>query len=425
MSGAKILIIDGNEKVRWLLEGHLKGRGYEVVGVENGLEAARNMREGLPNLLLIDQDIPMGGIKTARLLRLHATYQQIPILLTVNKQKVGDELIEQGKKLNLDSFVVKPCTGKLLDQKVEENLGRNLEKISVVDMRAEIADLAGLPVLLSSHRKMLQLLSKEDAQVEIPELIRTIQMDQGLTTEILRVCHSAYYGFRGNSIEGATTFLGIGKIRKIVQAAVILDIFKTEKEKTDDDGFSMLELWKHSVGCGLIMEEGGRRGKGRGHFIGGMRHDVGKVILQSRFPEHFAEVRRIVRSEGKSMYQAERELIGVSHTDIGHELAKKWNLPPTIATSIAFHHRPGDTLQHKRLASLVHLSDILARTLEIGHGGDRKKIGINPIAEPLAKYVFAVSKEKEKLLAEVESVVCEGREQSDQESAPKPAAVAE
>jgi uncharacterized protein len=59
MSGAKILIIDGNEKVRWLLEDHLKGRGYEVVGVENGLEAARNMREGLPNLLLDEEPQPV------------------------------------------------------------------------------------------------------------------------------------------------------------------------------------------------------------------------------------------------------------------------------------------------------------------------------------------------------------------------------
>jgi len=125
------------------------------------------------------------------------------------------------------------------------------------------------------------------------------------------------------------------------------------------------------------------------------------------------------------MYQAERELIGVTHTDIGHELAERWNLPPTITTSIAFHHHPGDTLQHKRLASLVHLSDILVRTLEIGHGGDRQKIGISPTAEPLAKYVFAVSKERDRLFAEVESVVYEGREHSDQEPAREPATVAE
>ena len=43
----------------------------------------------------------------------------------------------------------------------------------------------------------------------------------------------------------------------------------------------------------------------------------------------------------------------------------------------------------------------------------RVKVGMSPVAEPLAKYVFAVSKEKERLFAEVESVVYEGREHSD------------
>ena len=113
------------------------------------------------------------------------------------------------------------------------------------------------------------------------------------------------------------------------------------------------------------------------------------------------------------MHQAERELIGITHADIGHELTKKWELPSTIAISIAFHHRPSAALQHKRLTSLVHLSDILARTLEIGHGGDRQKIGMDPVAQPLAKYVFAASREKEKLFAEVESLVSEGRGHSD------------
>ena len=413
MSAAKILIVEKNEKVRSLLSGHLAERGYGTWGVANGLEATKRMREERPDLLLIDQEVPMGGIKTARLLRLHPEYQQIPILLMVEQQKAGLELVEQGKRLNLDAFIVKPFAGKGLEKKIEEGLRTRLERISTADMRQEIAALSELPVLLSNHRKMLNLLSREDDQVEIPELVRTIEMDQGLTTEILRVCHSAYYGFRGNSIESATTFLGIDKIRKIVQSAIIFDVFEAEQEGADEDGFSMLELWKHSVGCGLIMEEGGHRVKGRDHFIAGMLHDVGKVILHMRFPEYFAEARRMVQKEGKSIYRAEQELIGVTHTDIGHELAKKWELPTTIATAIAFHHRPSETLQHKRLASLVHLSDILTRTLGIGHGGDRVKVGMSPVAEPLAKYVFAASKEKERLLAEVESVVSQGRENSD------------
>ena len=101
--------------------------------------------------------------------------------------------------------------------------------------------------------------------------------------------------------------------------------------------FTILELWKHSVACGVIMEQGGRQVKGRDHFIAGMLHDIGKLIIRLRFPDHFDEILRLVEEENKTMYAAEQEIFGISHTDVGYELARKWDLPPTIGTSIAFH----------------------------------------------------------------------------------------
>ena len=404
---ARILIIDGNEKVRGLLAQYLGTRSHEVAGVENGLAAARQLREQPADLLLIDQDVPMGGFKTARILRLHPAHQQIPVVLTVHRRETIPELAAQGKRLNLNTFLAKPCTGKTLEAKIEESLRQRLGKISVADMRQELAQLSELPVLPASHRKMLNLLAREDAEVDIPELTRTIETDQGLTTEILRVCNSAYYGFRGNTITSATTFLGIDKIRKIVQASILFDLFQDGSDQ-EEDGFSIMALWKHSVACGLIMEEGGHRVKGRDHFIAGMLHDVGKVILYLRFREHFEEIRRMAHQEEMPMLQAEQTLMGITHADIGHELARKWDLPSTIAAAIAFHHRPSAALQHRRLAALVHLSDVLARKLEIGHGGDVRQIHIDPMAHPLAKYVFAAAKNKEAIVAEVESVVNAG-----------------
>ena len=407
---SRILIIEKSEKIRGLIDGHLSSRGYEVVGVEHGLEGAKKMREAQPDLIMIDQDVPMGGIKTARLLRLHPAYQQIPIILTVDQQRDVESLIADGQKINLNAFVAKPFSSATLEEKIAENLREKLGKISVKDIREEIVKLTNLPVLQPAHRKMLSLLSQEDNQVDVPELIRTIQTDQGLTTEILRICHSAYYGFKGNSIEGATTFLGIDKIRKIVQASIIFNVFEMERDAAKQDGFSILELWKHCVACGLIMEEGGHRVKGRDHFIAGMLHDIGKIVLYLRFRDYFEEILRIVREEKKSMYQAERELIGIAHTDIGYELARKWELPSTIASSIAFHHNLSMALQHRRLTMLVHLSDILTRRLEIGHAGDRQNIIMDPEAQSLAKYVFAVAQKKEEIFSEAESVVYESSE---------------
>ena len=305
----------------------------------------------------------------------------------------------------MNSYLSKPFSSADLEEKIAENLRTPLGEISIKDMRQELVKLTDVPVLQPAYRKMLSLLSREDNEVDLPELIRTIEMDQGLTTSILRICHSAYYGFRGNSIEGATTFLGIEKIRKIVQASIIFNVFDVGEDKAGTDGFSLLELWKHCIACGIIMEEGGQRVKGRDHFIAGMLHDIGKVVLYRRFRDHFEEILRIVEREQKSMYSVERELIGIAHTDIGYELARKWELPSTIATSIAFHHDIPMALQHRRLTMLVHLSDLLARKMEIGHAGDHQSVSMDPEAQSLSKYVLAVATKREEIQAEVDSVI--------------------
>ena len=99
-------------------------------------------------------------------------------------------------------------------------------------------------------------------------------------------------------------------------------------------------------------------------------------------------------------------------THIGHELAHKWNLPPTIATAIAYHHRPSEALQHRRLSSLVHAGDLLARTLKIGCGGDRQPVKMDEAARPIVRHVSEVADRKDELVRQVESIVGEHSEET-------------
>jgi putative nucleotidyltransferase with HDIG domain len=405
-----ILIIDGNEKMRQLLAANLGGAGYGSLGVANGLDAAMSMRVQRPDLVLIDQGVDMGGVRTARLLRLHRDYQRIPIVLMFERDDATDELIKEGCKINLHRFLKKPFGADILRQTVKDAMVEDLPELNVDIVREHLGDMSNLPVLRPNQRRLLSLLGSEDASVDLPEVVRCVETDQGLTTTVMRICHSAYYGFRGNSIEGAVTFLGIDRMRRIVQAVIVFDAFASERDRDREEefGFSIDRLWKHSLACGVVMEESGRMVRGRDHFIAGLLHDIGKVVLYLRFPEHFSAILRLVRDEGKSMYQAERALLGICHTDIGYELARRWDLPPTIAACLAHHHNPQAALQHKRLVCLVHLSDLLVRVLGIGNGGDDKKPTMSPAAQSLAKYVLALAERKEDIEKQVESMMGDG-----------------
>ena len=408
MAEAKgILLIDAQLRRRKVLLQHLGQAGFETAEAADGLEAVRAMREELPSIVLIDQDVPMGGVKTARLLRLHPRHQGLPFLI-LHTGKTPEEAADAPGLL----FLRRPCSGSDLNNAIETSLREPPGKLTLDEVRQEVADLAHLPVLSAAHRKILGLLGQAEDQIDIPEVVRTIESDQGLTTAVLRVCNSAYYGFRGNSINLAITFLGADKVRAIVQAAIVFDVFRNEGEEPPDDGeegddFSLLALWKHAVACGVVMEEGGHRVKGRDHFIAGMLHDVGKVVFALRFPEHFKEMRRLVLRRGYSMVDAEREILGITHADIGYELARKWALPPTIATCIAFHHQPGEALQHRRLSALVHIADLVVRMMDIGHGGDKLIPTLDESARPIARQVMTVLDRKQEVLDQVETMVGE------------------
>lgn len=141
MSKGKILVIDGNDKIRSLIGLHLSPH-YEVKGVRHGVEAAMLMRRYIPTLILIDQDVVLGGIRTARILRLHPDYQQIPILIALVPEK--DNIVRQmkeGKKANLEGYIAKPYPLSTLEKKIEENSALKLAPLSLADIREELKDL--------------------------------------------------------------------------------------------------------------------------------------------------------------------------------------------------------------------------------------------------------------------------------------------
>lgn len=81
-------------------------------------------------------------------------------------------------------------------------------------------------------------------------------------------------------------------------------------------------------------------------------------------------------------------------------------MPPTIATSIAYHHLPGAALVHRRLSALVHAGDVMARALGIGHGGDTHPVKLDPAARSLAKHVTAAAADKrDTIVAQVDSII--------------------
>jgi|GEM_PF-6947944 putative nucleotidyltransferase with HDIG domain len=101
-------------------------------------------------------------------------------------------------------------------------------------------------------------------------------------------------------------------------------------------------------------------------FVGGLLHDIGKLILASFFADDYQIVLQLV-VEGKDFATAEREIIGADHCEIGQEIAKRWNLPASIIEVIGDHE--SDTPSALHTTNVVKLGNMMANRV---FGGDRR-----------------------------------------------------
>jgi putative nucleotidyltransferase with HDIG domain len=420
---AKVLMIHGDSGG---LDGALRDNGHEVSTVTDGVAAVHAMTRELPDVVLIDQDVPMGGLRTAGILHLHPLYGSIPVLLGVTADSRAQARSTAVKARRAGIFGVLPRPYRpahVLEQiasvpsrPADEPAPTTITKTTVsaeapssrtatnpaVRVRLEIRELIDLPTLAPAQQRLITIMSCDDDDVDMDALVGAIQADQGLTMRTMRVARSAYYGFTGDFIRSAITYLGVGKIRQIVQTATVLDVFKGQ---VTSGALDPNACWEHSVATGLVMQRIARDNKHARHFTAGLLHDVGKLVLAYRFGEYSRAIRQVTRDRGCDMRVAEMELIGLSHTEIGYELCRHWQLPHEIAESVAYHHAPSTAPRHKYLSALVYLADLAARRMHLGDSGNDHDAGVDdPFADKLHIDVDAVIAQKEEIQAEVEAM---------------------
>jgi HD-like signal output (HDOD) protein len=374
--------------------------------VRHGAEAALELRRESCDLILLDNQVPMGGVKTARILRLHPKFNTIPIILGLPANKdEARKVIAESNEIGVSNFLLKPFTMAALKKKMDDVLGDEtpVEKPTFMEIRDELRNLSNLPAMPEAHSKLLTLLSKSDGEVDMNAVAKTLEMDAAMSAKVMRTCRSAFFGFQGSMMKQAVAFLGVAVIRQIVQSAVVVNMFEDEKE--GESKLSMQDLWRHSMATGLAMEVIGKADKKKTHFLLGVLHDVGKAVFKFRFPEHFASVMDLVEKEGVSMYTAEQELLGITHAECGGELAVHWDLPGEVRTAIAAHHTPAETTQHKRLAAMVHIADIAVRTMKIGYGGDELIPAMDPYAARLQKSVEEITAQRDEITGQIDAMI--------------------
>ncbi|BDI30315.1 HD family phosphohydrolase [Capsulimonas corticalis] len=234
----------------------------------------------------------------------------------------------------------------------------------------ELQDLPPLPAVIV---RVMQTIN--DPRTSAQDLNRLISADQAITSKILRLVNSSYYGFprKVSTVTDAVVILGFNTVRDLTTSIGAFNAFRARRGSTALDREM---FWAHSIAVGVAAGVIGRQKKLSSKaqeelFVGGLMHDIGKLFLDQFFPDQYAIVLKLALAANISIWESEKKALGVGHALVSKRIAEKWNLPPTLTAMIALHHQPTSAGEHVQIAAVIHAADIVARRLALGNGGDR------------------------------------------------------
>jgi putative nucleotidyltransferase with HDIG domain len=225
-----------------------------------------------------------------------------------------------------------------------------------------------------------------DPRSSFADIAEVISSDVALSARIMRIVNSSFYQFPSqiDSITHAVSIIGTWQLRDLALSTTVLSTFKGVSEKH----INMKSFWKHSITCGITARQIGIQNSepnAERLFLAGLLHDIGRLVLLENLPEEADEIMSRFANENKLLSHIEREVLGFDHTDVGAALMEHWNLPESLTEVIAYHHKPLEAPNHGYEASIVHLADIFAKTMEYGSSGDVYVPPLEPEAWTKAK----------------------------------------
>lgn len=251
--------------------------------------------------------------------------------------------------------------------------GTCIQDLSAAPIRSEIittlksskTQLPELPTLVSELNEIVN-----DPHASVEAIAQVVNKSPSLAALLLKIVNSAFYGFstKIDSISRAVTLIGVKEITTLAIGVSALRLFKDIPRDLVD----VASFFKHSFACGLIARMLAAHKNIQPPeqlFVAGLLHDIGRLILLKHFSDRYSELLHVAATSASSLYTLEKAQLGCRHTDVAKYLIETWKLPPSLADTIYYHHRPSSARAVKR-AAVVHLADMIAHGLGLGNSGE-------------------------------------------------------
>jgi len=218
-----------------------------------------------------------------------------------------------------------------------------------------------MPAFPASVQKVITLTSDLDSSPK--DLVKVIDHDPVLTMKILKVANSAYFGLsrRIVSINHAVVYLGLNTVKHVALAIAAIGALP----RTNDANFDMDDFLLHSLTTAVLTRSLAREMQiaevaAANFFVAGLLHDIGQVVFAQFKPDEFLACLRLAREKQLPIHEAEDELLGNNHAELGAVLCETWSFPDDLVSAIRAHHMPGTGKNCDAIRKCLFVANLLA-----------------------------------------------------------------
>lgn len=356
---ARILFVDDEERVLDGLRRMLRSmrNEWEMSFFNRGQDALNAMQSQAYDVIISDMMMP--GMNGAELLKAVREHHPRTVRIALSGQ-TNKELILHATE-STHQFLSKPCDMETLKSTLLRACALR-DILTAEKLQGMLTQLDTLPSLPSSYTNLIKEL--ESPEVSIKSVEKIISADIGMSTKILRMVNSAFLGLRQHisSPAQAIVLLGLETIKSLVTS---LNLFSTF-DKKDLNVISIDSLWNHSFMVGTFSKKIANQEKADRKitddaFITGLVHDVGKLVLASELPGDYQIAVERAKQAEKTNHDAEREVFGATHAQVGAYLMGLWGFGDSVIEGIAYHHEPRSSpTRGFTVLTAVHVANALA-----------------------------------------------------------------
>ena len=233
--------------------------------------------------------------------------------------------------------------------------------IAEIDHLKPVSDVAG---------KVMALL--DDPDCGMSDLSDIICHEPALTANVLKLANSSYFGLPGkiSDAKQAVVYLGM---TQVVDLVLLVSCSESFNGSHGGYGLNTGELWKSAVSAAILANDLAEiKGMKQASllFTGALLRDIGKVVLDQHVKSAIEPIMNRVKTQAMTFKEAERQVLGFDHCQVGAMVAKIWHFPTSLECIIRYSHTPLEATGCFLEASIVYLADAMCRKMEIGLGID-------------------------------------------------------